>query len=110
LGAAGYFYLSKAMKPNWGHHFTFENKLGINIDSLEISVGNIKTVVYPTDTNELESNLKVPVSGYPHKVDFKVYKSDGSLFLKADAFDCYNCDGTHGYILKPEGAEYKFYN
>lgn len=30
---------------DWGHHFSFENKLEIEIDSLEISVGKVKTII-----------------------------------------------------------------
>ena len=94
----------------YGHHFNFDNELGINIDSLEISVGNRKAVIHASSNclETLEGEINVPKKGYPHKVTFKIYSHENSLVLEADSFNCYNCDGYHEYILKHSGAEYQF--
>lgn len=110
IGALAYFYLTQNLKPTWGHHFTFENELGINIDSLEISIGDVKTTVYPHDDNSLARNLDVPRKGYPHQVVIEIYNGATQTNMNAEPFNCYNCDGTHAYILKTKGAEYKFHN
>lgn len=105
-------FLSNAIHVEWGHHFAFENELGIDIDSLEISVGGLKTTIQARldSLRTLEGNIDVPTEGYPHEVTFKVYSGDKSMTLKADSFNCYNCDGNHQYILKESRAEYKFLN
>lgn len=104
--------LSNATDIEWGHHFTIENELGVEIDSLEIIVGNVKTVIEAGSDSlrTLEGNISVPPKGYPHKVIFKIYSNEKSIILKADSFDCYNCDGYHEYTLKESGAEYTFIN
>jgi hypothetical protein len=102
----------KSTSFEWGHHFSFENDLGIPIDSLKIIVGNEETmIVAGTDSaKSLEGNIYVPKSGYPHKVEILIYTDKKVGNLKADSFNCYNCDGDHMYILKSTGAEYKFLN
>ncbi|PCJ63622.1 MAG: hypothetical protein COA58_15915 [Bacteroidetes bacterium] len=104
--------LSNAVKMEWGHHFNFENELGIDIDSLEITVGEVKTIIQARfdSLRTLEGNINVPQKGYPHKVIFKIYSSEKSMILEADSFNCYNGDGSHEYKLKESGAEYKFLN
>ena len=99
-------------RMDWGHHFSFENELGFEIDSLEISVGGLITVIYAASDSlsYLEGNIVVPREGYPHEVFINIYSKEKSMLLKADSFNCYNCDGNHEYILKPSGAEYNFYN
>jgi len=96
----------------WGHHFSFENEMGIKIDSLTISVGDVKTnVLADTDSlRTLEANINVPKDGYPHNVTLIIFSEGKSLLLEADPFNCYNCDGSHQYKLTKSGAEYKFLN
>jgi len=96
----------------WGHHFSFENELGIEIDSLEISVGGITTMIHAGSDSlrSLESNIDVPESGYPHSVILKIYSGAESMKLEADSFNCFNCDGNHEYILTNSGARYRFLN
>ena len=97
---------------DWGHHFSFDNELGIEIDSLEITVENFKTTIQAgsDSSRDLEGNIDLPKQGYPHEVTIKIYARDKTFSLKADSFNCYNCDGNHLYTLKATGAEYKFLN
>jgi len=99
-----------ATPMEWGHSFNFENELGIEIDSLEINIGDKKTIIQASPDGYLGGNLNVPEEGYPHKVTFKIYSNEKTLFLEADSFNCYNCDGYHEYKLKNTGAEYRFLN
>ena len=96
---------------NWGHHFTFENQLNIPIDSLEISVGGLKTMIY-SDSNidDVEGNIHVPKRGYPHEVLITIYSDSKKTKIIADSFNCYNCDGSHIYTLNNSRAKYKFEN
>ncbi len=113
LAIFGWFYwMTATMTTYWGHHFSFENELGIDIDSLEITVGNIKTmIVDDSDSSEvLEGNIDVPETGYPHAVVIEVYHKGESIILQADPFNCYNCDGSHQYTLLSSGARYEFLN
>lgn len=105
-------FLSKKKHLEWGNHFTFKNELQINVDSLEVSVGNFKTIIRAGIDNSIifEGNINMPKKNYPHKVTFKIYNNDKLIFLNADSFDCYNCDGSHLYKLKETGAEYNFIN
>lgn len=104
--------LSNASSMERGHHFSFDNQLGIEIDSLEITVETLKTIIQAgsDSTRDLEGNIDVPKQGYPHEVTIKIYAIDKSFSLKADSFNCYNCDGNHLCTLKATGAEYKFLN
>ncbi len=97
---------------DWGHHFSFENKLEIEIDSLEISVGKVKTIIEAGSDSlqTLVGNIDVPQKGYPHQVMLKIFSDESIIILKADSFNCYNCDGSHEYILKEPKAEYRFLN
>lgn len=99
-----------SIKMEWGHYFIFKNELGIEIDSLEISIGDKKTMIYAGNDSlsSLESKINVPKYGYPHEVILKIFNKDKLFVLEADSFNCYNCDGYHQYILKPSRAEYKF--
>lgn len=94
----------------YGHHFSFENELGIEIDSLAINVGGIETTITSKIDNLqfFEGNIDVPETGYPHKVLVTIYSDDEILVMKADSFNCYNCDGNHHYTLKKSGARYRF--
>ena len=96
---------------DYGHHFAFTNNLGITIDSLEFIVGDSTTWVYPNPdfSDELEANVSVPVKGYPHLVTIRVYEDGVIRNLTADVFDCFNCDGSHEYILEGDSAKYKFH-
>ena len=104
--------LGNATAVYWGHHFSFENELSITIDSLEITVGDKKTMIQAAadSLNWLEGNIDVPTKGYPHKVRIKIFSEEGIKTIKADSFNCYNCDGYHQYTLKEDGAVYKFLN
>ena len=104
--------LSKSNHVTWGHHFIFENELKMSVDSLEISIGVNKTIIRATKDSKItsEGNISVPDIGYPHNVTFKIYTNEKSFLLKADSFNCYNCDGSHMYKLKKTGAEYYFLN
>lgn len=97
---------------DWGHHFTFKNELGTLIDSLQITIGDQVNWVYPNadDISILEDNLIVPQKDYPHAVKILLFQKRISLSLEADSFNCYNCDGSHAYILRKTGAEYQFLN
>lgn len=105
-------YLNDAMSFEWGHYFDFKNELGIEIDSLEISVGEVKTMVRSGGdrSKDLGGNIDVPDDDYPHLVTIKIFNNQEVLTLKADSFNCYNCDGTHQYILNNSRAEYHFFN
>lgn len=110
LGTLKFLYNTPSVE--WGHPFSFDNQLGIEIDSLEITVGDVKTVINKATDNStaLEGNIGVPDKGYPHKVTLKIYSHEQSMILKADSFDCFNCDGSHEYKLVASGAVYKFLN
>ena len=104
--------LSGTTELEWGHHFSFENELEIPIDSLKIKVGGEQTLI-EADTDSLktlEGNITVPNKGYPHHVTIIIYSDKKVMNLAADSFNCYNCDGSHQYILRKSGAEYKFLN
>jgi len=104
--------LSRVSHMDWGHHFNFENELGIDIDSLEISIGDVKTLIQVNDDGLriLEGNINVPENGYPHQVTFKIFNTKKTINLSADSFNCFNCDGNHVFKLKPLGAVYRFIN
>ena len=104
--------LSGCVTFEWGHHFSFENQTGLNIDSLKITVGDKENWIYanPDWNNAMEDNLIVPEDGYPHEVKIEIYYEGNFKEILADSFNCYNCDGNHGYILKQDYAEYEFYN
>jgi hypothetical protein len=94
----------------WGHHFNFENELGFKIDSLEVSVGGVKTIIISSTDSlpSLEGNIDVPKTGYPHEVVLTIYSNEKSSIMKVDSFNCYNCDGNHQYTLTKSGARYRF--
>ncbi|MEM6264043.1 MAG: hypothetical protein AAGI38_16130 [Bacteroidota bacterium] len=96
----------------WGHHFTFKNELGLEINSLSITIGSEINMIRKTvdEPNFLGGNLGVPKKGYPHEVIIKVFSQEGYLVIPADSFDCYNCDGSHSYILTDLRAVYQFIN
>lgn len=100
------------MQMQWGHHFAFDNELEIPIDSLEITVGSLSTLIYAgTDSlQSLEGNIDVPPTGYPHKVSINIYSHQKIIMMPADSFNCYNCDGNHLYTLTASGAVYQFLN
>lgn len=93
---------------NYGNFFEFENQLNMSIDSLKVTVGDKTNTLNPFKDSTLMANLIVPESGYPHQVKIWVYSNSNIYPLKADSFNCYNCDGSHLYILKEGRAEYKF--
>ncbi len=93
----------------WGHSFTFRNELGFEFDSLEIVLGEIKsTIPNPKNFQDLECNFDLKKGSYPLNVILKVYVDGQFQTLKADSFNCYNCDGSHLYILKFPQAKYSF--
>ncbi len=112
VGCGIVLFLSNSIRMEWGLHVSFENELGVKIDSLEIMVGDVKTIINAgTDSfRTLEGNITVTKKGYPHKVTIKIYSDEKLMTLNADSFNCYNCDGSHVYKLKDSGAEYKFLN
>lgn len=113
LAIFGWFYwIALPRTLYWGHHFSFENKLGIKIDSLEITVGDVKTIIVASSDSSgtLEGNIGVPETGYPHEVVIEVFSKEKSVLLPADSFNCYNCDGNHHYTLRDSGAQYEFFN
>jgi hypothetical protein len=113
VGGLFFIYILSSIKINYGHHFAFENELtSLEIDSLQIDIGNVKTIIEATGDSLriLESNINVPKSGYPHDVTITIFSNKGVRILRAESFDCYNCDGSHMYILKEPVAEYKFMN
>ncbi len=112
IGFATYYWLPKSISVDWGHHFTFQNELGITIDSLNILVGNESTNVTSILDNhkDLEGNINVPNKEYPHEVVLTLFSGLEIIMLDADSFDCYNCDGSHLYILQDSRAQYKFLN
>jgi len=99
-----------SLRSDWGHHFSFENELGVSIDSLEITVGDVKNIIVANSDGTLEGNINVPSKGYPHKVKLRVFYDGKIMLLKTPDFNCYNCDGSHMYILKKSGAIYRFMN
>jgi len=86
----------------------FSNELHKPIDSLAISVGNRTTVLYGPEP--IEGNIAVPTRDYPHPVTITVFSTGLKDVILGDSFNCYNCDGSHEYILKSEGAVYRFRN
>lgn len=112
VGGGILMFLFKSISFDWPHHFSFENGLGIDIDSLEIEVGNVKTMIRAGSDNSkfLHGNINVPEHGYPHLVTINIFSNQEILTMKANSFNCYNCDGTHQYSLKDSIAEYKFFN
>ena len=106
-----FLLLSYSLTPDWGDHFSFENETGSHIDSLKITVGDVEnTIVAYQDSLDwwLSGNIDVPESGYPHRVGIMIYSNGDAQRLKADDFDCYQCDGNHQYTLTKEKAEYQF--
>ncbi|WP_222931360.1 hypothetical protein, partial [Xanthovirga aplysinae] len=105
-------FFSNTNRMEWGHHFSFEKELGIIIDSLEITVGDVKTIILAglDSLRALEGNIDVPKKGYPHQVTLIIYSNEKQMIFEADSFDCFNCEGNHKYKLKESGAEYKFLN
>ena len=93
----------------WGHHFSFTNLIGLEIDSLSVVIGEDTTMVYNSEYG-MSENLAVPEIGYPHQVKIKLFAKERTVDLLADSFDYYNCDGTHEYILRKYSAEYLFHN
>jgi hypothetical protein len=94
-----------------GHYFEFTNELNYPVDSLSVSIGKeINWVYNQSESSTFGANLKVPKKGYPHAVNITVYSGDNISALRADSFSCYNCDGSHEYILRKQGAEYRFHN
>jgi hypothetical protein len=97
-------------RPYWGHHFVVENQLNQHIDSLKITIGDEENWLLFGGDSSSSANLKVPKRGYPHPVRIEIYSGNDILHLEADSFNCYNCDGSHRYILKKPKAEYQFIN
>ncbi len=110
------FMVSCSPNFEWGHHFSFTNNTGIFIDSLDIQVGDsinrivANCTVAQIDSCSLEDNISVPNKNYPHPVKITIYSENHQYQIKADSFDCYNCDGDHEYIITKEKASYKFHN
>jgi len=94
----------------WGHHFSIENNLGIEIDSLTLTIGDEINWLYPSEDSLhiIEGNIDVPTKNYPHRVEIHVYENGNIIHLEADSFNCYNCDGYHEYTLNKAGAVYRF--
>ena len=97
------------MNLDYGHHFSFTNNSGYQIDSLSITVGEATTMALNSEYG-MSENLVVPKEGYPHEVQIKVYSNEQTIDLVADSFDCYNCDGSHEYLLTKDSAQYAFHN
>ena len=101
---------------DWGHHFSFTNNTGEFIDSIDIQVGDsINRIIADCNVQHIDScsladNISVPKEGYPHEVRLKLYCGKQQFEIKADSFDCYNCDGSHEYIISMDEATYKFHN
>lgn len=112
IGYGLFLVYSKDTHIKWGHHFSFENELGMDVDSLTITIGNVRTEIQvgKDRLRTLEGNVNVPENGYPHEVSIIVYSSGKEIALKADSFNCFNCDGSHAYMLSESGAKYKFHN
>ncbi len=108
LGIGFLLLLLRNIPYNWGHHFDFINELNIEIDSLEISVCDERTMLYAHSDSHIEGNIGVPEEGSPCDVNLKIFSNNEIINLEADSFDCYNCDGYHQYILQKTGARYEF--
>lgn len=93
----------------WGHHFAFENELGIQIDSLEINVGGETKMIQSDLDGEVFGNINVPENYEVQIVSIIIFSPDSIFTIKAEDFNCYNCDGNHMYILRDTGAVYKFF-
>jgi hypothetical protein len=89
---------------DWGHHVELINELDLDIDSVRVRVGDEVTFLGP----ELQGNISVPESGYPHAVEFVVFSPGQLIALPADSFDCFQCDGSHYYTLTWGGGRYEF--
>jgi len=103
---------SSCIKIEYGHHFAFTNDLGIDIDSLQVSIDDSTTMLNDPYlvTFDFEANIAVPKSGYPHHVKIIVYSNDSMFEIPADSFNCYNCDGSHEYILQNDSSKYVFHH
>ena len=97
------------MNFDYGHHFSFTNNTENEIDSLAITVGDETTMIYNSNYG-MEESLAVPKEGYPHRVKIKTFTNGKTADLVADSFNCYNCDGSHEYILSKDSAHYVFHN
>jgi hypothetical protein len=107
-----FMMVRKSMQVEWGHHFSIANELGIEIDSVKITIGKEVNWLYAGSDRQrsMEGNLSVPSKGYPHRVQILIFSKGRKHKLKAEDFNCYNCDGSHEYILRKEGAVYVFHN
>lgn len=106
----GFLALKSLTNIEYGHHFSFENNLDQQIDSLSITIGNKTNWLYPDMDKKFEGNLDVPKKGYPHKVKIIIFSNGSSKEIPTEKFNCYNCDGSHLYNLEISGAKYKFLN
>lgn len=100
----------KNIDIKYGNHFNYINETGFYIDSLEISVCETKTMHLPHEDSTFGGNIDAPETGYPCEVKFKIFSNSNIIQLKADDFNCYECDGNHQYTLTKDGAIYKFLN
>ncbi|MBT8326239.1 MAG: hypothetical protein KJP21_00865, partial [Bacteroidia bacterium] len=94
----GFTFFISCNSYDWGHHFTFTNNTGYEVDSLKISIGNEENVLHSDTENEILGNLSVPNSGYPHPVSIILFSNGKKIKIHADSFNCYQCDGSHEYI------------
>jgi len=111
LASIGLLFIS-CVRMDWGHHFTFTIELGYDIDSIQVVIGDKENWIYSIENypDIFEGNLEVPEKGYPHDVQIIVYENNRGHRITADPFNCYNCDGSHEYILRVSRAKYVFHN
>ncbi|MEO0473707.1 MAG: hypothetical protein AAF206_29110, partial [Bacteroidota bacterium] len=97
----------------WGNVISFENELGIRIDSLEMIVCQTRSLLYVDEDSAgnryIDEHPRFPDSGYPCPVKMKVYSEGKEIILEADTFDCYHCDNAKYYILRDGKAIFQVY-
>ena len=111
ISIASLFSCLNSTIKDYGHHFDIVNKLGHQIDSVNICIGDKSNWLYKQkDTTDFQGNLDLPNKGYPHQIKIITYFKGVKTKFPTTLFDCYNCDGYHYITLEKGTAKYHFSN
>lgn len=101
---------------NWGNHFTFEIDLSNKVDSLGFKYCNelqIFKSYYDDSLNVNNITFEGNIDPYheikPCDISFLIYSESETIQIDGGVFSCFNCDGSHYYLINKDTVIYKLH-